>query len=182
MKQTILSKAELARRLNVSRARITQLCNEGMPVLADGKVELQAALDWISSHVDRSRDVGRVRKPAPAQTVSSTGPSMPDASRALLIARAKKALAEAKLTERRERNQAGELLERIAVNEYIATFSALVRDHVLTQAERLAAMVASANSEKQIYDLIRRDGRTLLEKLAKAIHDSDLETGPASKA
>jgi hypothetical protein len=175
MEQTIVSKAELARRLNVSRARITQLCNDGMPVLADGKLELQAALDWISSHVDRSRDVGRVRKPAPAQTVSSTGPSMQDAGRALLIARAKKALAEAKLTERRERNQARELIERTTVNEYIAMFSTLVRDHVLAQADRLAAMVAALNNEKQIYDLIRRDGRTLLEKLSKAIHDSDLE-------
>jgi len=179
MEQTIVSKAELARQLNVSRARITQLCHDGMPVLADGKVELQAALDWISSHVDRSRDVGRVRKPVPAQTVSSTVPSMPDAGRALLIARAKKALADAKLAERRERHQAGELIERTAVNEYITMFSTLVRDHVLTQADRLAAMVAALNNEKpngekQIYDLIRRDGQKLLEKLSKAIHDSDL--------
>ena len=41
MEQTVLSKAELARKLNVSRARISQLCHAGLPVLANGKVELQ---------------------------------------------------------------------------------------------------------------------------------------------
>ena len=92
MEQTVLSKAELARKLNVSRARISQLCHEGLPVLANGKVELQAALNWISTHVDRSRDVGRTHRPVPALQVGADSPPMqPDPGRALLIARAKKA-------------------------------------------------------------------------------------------
>jgi len=73
MEQTVLSKAELARKLNVSRARISQLCNAGLPVLANGKVELQAALNWISTHVDRSRDVGRTHKTAPAPQMGIAG-------------------------------------------------------------------------------------------------------------
>jgi hypothetical protein len=53
-----------------------------------------------------------------------------------------------------------------------------VRDHVLTQAERLAAVLVPMTDEKLIYDLIRRDGTVLLQKLSKAIEAS----GVAEKA
>jgi hypothetical protein len=51
----------------------------------------------------------------------------------------------------------------------------LVPDHVLAQADRLASTLAPVTDEKQIYDLLRRDGRMLLQRLAKAIGDADLE-------
>ena len=89
-----------------------------------------------------------------------------------MVAKAKRALADAKRAERMERKQAGELFERTDVNTYITNFSLLVRDHVLTQAERLAALLVPMTNEKLIYDLIRRDGTVLLQKLSKAIEAS----------
>ena len=177
MEQTILSKADLARKLNVSRARISQLCHEGLPVLANGKVEMQSALSWISTHVDRSRDVGRTRRPAPAPSSFTPTPNPPmqaDAGRALLIARAKKALAEARRAERLERHQAGELVERTEAAAYAANFSMLVRDHVLVQPDRLAERLAASNDQTEVYRILRDDGRALLKRLSKAILDADL--------
>jgi len=177
--EQILSKAELARKLKLSRARVSQLSREGLPVLASGKVELQAALNWISSHVDRSRNVGRApgsaHAPIPAQFAATPNPPMQaDAGRALLIARAKKTLAEARRAERLERHQAGELVERTEAAAYAANFSMLVRDHVLIQPDRLAERLAATNDRAEVYRILRDDGRALLVRLSKAIFDADL--------
>jgi hypothetical protein len=47
----IVTKAELSRLLGLSRARVTQYANMGMPVLSDGKLDLAACLDWLSQNV-----------------------------------------------------------------------------------------------------------------------------------
>jgi hypothetical protein len=124
------------------------------------------------------------RRPPPSGPPTSFPPPAPapaigaDPAKVLLVAKAKRALADAKRAERLERKQAGELFERADVNIYITNFSQLVRDHVLTQAERLAAVLVPMTDEKLIYDLIRRDGTVLLQKLSKAIEAS----GVAEKA
>lgn len=188
-----ISKTELARRLDVSKGRVSQLIRQGMPVLPSGLVDLDACCRWIDQHVDRGHSGwGTTRKPpaAPPQPTASPmrqpvaplpGPAPAigaDPAKVLLVAKAKRALADAKRAERLERKQAGELLERTEANTYITNFSLLVRDHVLTQAERLAAVLVPLADEKQIYDLIRRDGTVLLQKLSKAIEAS----GVAEKA
>jgi hypothetical protein len=178
-----ITKAELARRLEVSRPRVTQLCHAGMPTLPDGRVDSQAALSWVASHVDRSRDAGRVRKPAlvpaPASvrlpSVDTTSPTMQpggnvlDPARALLIARARKAVVETKRIERLEKVAAGEVFEGEKVREFIREVSYLVRDHVLAQAGRLSGAVAATKSTEEIYRLISQDSHAMLIKLSKAI-------------
>lgn len=182
-----VTKSELARRLDVSKGRVSQLIRQGMPVLPSGLVDLDACCRWIDQHVDRGHSGwGSTRKPSTAIAPPTASPMRPpvaplpgpapvigaDPAKVLLVAKAKRALADAKRAERLERKQAGELLERPDVNTYITNFSGLVRDHILTQAERLAVVLVPVTDEKQIYDLIRRDGRLLLEKLAKAIEAS----------
>jgi hypothetical protein len=164
-----------------------------MPVLPSGLVDLDACCRWIDQHVDREHSGwGTTRKPPAAASppaASATrqhvaplpGPAPAigaDPAKVLLVARAKRALADAKRAERLERKQAGELFERTDVNTYITNFSLLVRDHVRTQAERLAPVLVPMTDEKLIYDLIRRDGTVLLQKLSKAIEAS----GVAEKA
>jgi phage terminase Nu1 subunit (DNA packaging protein) len=45
-----ITKSALARRLDVSRARVTQYSNRGMPVRDDGFLDLSAALAWIKDN------------------------------------------------------------------------------------------------------------------------------------
>ena len=47
----IVTKAELSRILGVSRARVTQYANMGMPVLSDGKLDKAASLLWLTQNV-----------------------------------------------------------------------------------------------------------------------------------
>jgi hypothetical protein len=51
-KPEILTKAELAEELTISRPRVSQLVGLGMPVLPSGKVDLEAACRWIVDNLD----------------------------------------------------------------------------------------------------------------------------------
>jgi hypothetical protein len=183
--QTIVTKAELARKLQLSRARISQLCNLGLPTLPDGRIELQAALDWIDSHVDRSRNVGRRDTPVPALPPQPTvamdrDPDIRDPARVLLLARARKAEAEACRIQRLEQEAAGELVPRAKVAEFITTVAYVVRDTVLAQADRLANRLAGTTDEAEAYKILHDDAHLLLRRLSAAMkHDS---VGPAGAA
>ncbi len=181
----VLKKGELAQRVGVSAARVSQWVAAGMPVRPDGKVELQQALDWITKNVDRTGGGWPARKaanrgaaaaPSAAATGNlgsavSPGGAPLDPNRALIVARARKLLAEAKRAERAERRQAGELLEASTLREYANQFSMLVRDHALSQADRLANILASVNDIAEVHRVIREDNNRMLEKLSKAIQD-----------
>ena len=47
----VISKAELARRLNRSKPMITRYCRQGCPVRPDGLIDWFAARDWFASNV-----------------------------------------------------------------------------------------------------------------------------------
>jgi len=48
----LVSKAALAEELAVSRARISQFVQLGMPVRADGRIDLLVACRWILDNID----------------------------------------------------------------------------------------------------------------------------------
>ena len=78
----IITKAELARRLGISKARISQLAKRGLPVRDDGKLDLTVALNWIGTYC---------RNPVKRQAATSSGTSlaitaMEDDTRARLAA------------------------------------------------------------------------------------------------
>jgi hypothetical protein len=71
----VITKAELARELNLSRARISQLCGIGLPVRPDGKVNRGEAVAWVKANVcswrggwwgNLRQKAGRGRAPIPA--------------------------------------------------------------------------------------------------------------------
>jgi hypothetical protein len=180
-----ISKTELARRLKISKPRVSQLVRAGMPVLPDGKVDAAVALDWIARRTDPSHNIGRRQRgpagPVVAPTpVGATTKFSGDAGAVLLVARAKKAIADAKRAERLERHQAGELIERTEAAAYAANFSMLVRDHMLVQPDRLAERLAASNDCAEVYRILRDDGHTLLVRLSKAILDAALDKQTAA--
>jgi hypothetical protein len=210
----VLTKSDLAVRLGVTRGRISQLCSQGMPVLADGRVDFDAACQWISQHVDRAHSGWTgTRKPLAADSATPAGngqvtqkqtiprpanaapprsseisaqwrqPEMApppasgpavgnDPARVLLLAKAKKALADLRRVERLEQLAAGEVIPRAEVDEYATTLSALVRDATLAQADRLADRLAGKLDRAEVYGILRADGRALLERLSRAIRDA----------
>ena len=183
MEPQVVSKADLARRLGVSRPRITQLARQGMPVRSDGQLDLQSALSWVTAHSDRSRNVGRARTatsappPATAYGDSPANPPMMQAGAAdpghvLLIARARLALAAVKRLERLEKLASGETIEVRLAREYATEFSHVLRDAALSQADRLtdAVMAAAVGGDRErVYRAIRDDNRRTLDQVSKSI-------------
>ena len=183
-----ITKSELARRLKISKPRVSQLVKAGMPVLADGRVDAVAACDWIARRVDPTHEIGRT-KPTQATPRSeyASSPVVPrsvepavtgakmDAGTVLLHARAKKAIADAKRSERLERFAAGELREVQEMKEFASTVGHIIQDHVLSQADRLSSAVAAMSDVDAIYRLIRDDANAMLMRISKAIADAGAE-------
>jgi phage terminase Nu1 subunit (DNA packaging protein) len=48
---TTIAKSELAKKLGVSKARVSQYVKMGLPVLSDGKIDLSAALNWLNQNI-----------------------------------------------------------------------------------------------------------------------------------
>jgi hypothetical protein len=71
----VITKAELARELDLSRARISQLCGMGLPVRPDGRVNRADAVAWVKANIcswrggwwgNLRQKAGRGRAPIPA--------------------------------------------------------------------------------------------------------------------
>ena len=165
-------KSEFAKRLHVSKARVSQMVAKGMPLTADGKVDVPAALNWIEEHIDLSHKDALARRqsaPAPvpdapsstpasagAHTVPPTGDrALPDPGRILLTAKAKRALVELRRAERAERKENGELVEVVEVQRAVENLIANAKSKLLGLGHRLAPRLAIESNVavcKQVID------------------------------
>lgn len=75
----VITKAELARELDLSRARISQLCGMGLPVRPDGRVNRAEAVAWVKANVcswrggwwgNLRQKAGRGRAPMPTASLA----------------------------------------------------------------------------------------------------------------
>jgi len=199
MPETTIRKGEFARQVGVSAARVSQWVAAGMPVEAGGRLNLQRALAWVTENVDRSGGGWPARKATPPETQPASVPaaspqsSLPaDPGRVLLVARAKKLLAEAKRAERVEKQQAGELLPTDEVESSAFSAYRQVRDGCQSIPARCAAAivaqvrsaleaggltedqiagVAAKLSPMEFESLLASEVRKLLSDLADAIGD-----------
>lgn len=185
---TIITKADLAARLGVSRPRISQLVAQGLPVREDGRVELESALSWIAEHTDRSRSVGRARPTATVPRVQGqsaptlTAQPAADPGHVLLVARARKALAETKRIERLEKVASREVISMAEACEYASHFSRIIRDSALSQADRLtdAILAAAVDGDRErVYRKIRDDNHRMLTQISIAVANAGLAKDPA---
>jgi hypothetical protein len=158
-----LLKSEFAKRVHVSKARVSQMIAMGMPLTADGKVDVTAALDWIEGHIDLShKDSVSVRQPAVAATAPAAAAPPPaafagmpaDPGRVLLTAKAKRALVELRRAERLERVENEELVEAAEVRRAIDGLISNAKSKLLSLGHRLAPRVAIETDVSRCKDLI----------------------------
>ena len=158
-----LLKAEFAKRVHVSKVRVSQMIAMGMPLTADGKVDVTAALDWIEGHIDLShKDAVARRQSAPA-AAAAEAPAIPapipdrlptDPGRILLTAKAKRALVELRRAERLERLENDELVEAAEVRRAIDGLISNAKSKLLSLGHRLAPRVAIETDVSRCKDLI----------------------------
>lgn len=117
-----VTKAEFARQIGVSRARVSQLVGQGLPVLHSGKVPVRQAHDWVATNIKRRQ------KPESA---------LPESDRARLD-RIKADQAELELERTR-----GTLLDRAAAEGAIFERAKAERDAHLAWVSRIATPIAA---------------------------------------
>ena len=170
-------KSEFAKRLHVSKARVSQMVAQGMPVTADGKVDVPAALNWIEQHVDlshgRHNPTAATMPPSPAPAAQPPAPMLqagadrlPDPGRILLTAKAKRALVELRRAERQERKETGELVEAADVQRAVENLFAVVKSRILAAGHRLGPRVAAEPDAAKCASIIDDYLREALEELA----------------
>lgn len=125
-----ISKAEFGRRIDVTRQRVSQLVNEGLPVRKDGKIDFAKAKRWFDRHIDQHRR--EARKPgvgADAPTTSET--------------RSQKLAWEAQLRELEFRKRSGDLVDRAATERAIFERATGERDRWIGWVARASSMIAA---------------------------------------
>ena len=58
----VVTKAELAEELRVSRPRVSQFIDRGLPVRPDGRIDLKIACRWIVANCEPGRAVAEARE------------------------------------------------------------------------------------------------------------------------
>lgn len=97
-----------------------------------------------------------------------------DPVQSFLRARAVKATFDAKISQMEYEEKAGRLIQATRAAEYASTFSAIVKDHIMAQPDRVAPALAAVSDERAAHRILSNDGSALLKKLSKAISDAGL--------
>lgn len=156
LKEEAESKADFAARVGLTRGRISQLIAEGLPVQADGRINVEAGLSWMENNLDPDR---RNKGGVARQEVS--GPSLAEARRLHLIVQVQRA----KLALEQER---GTLINADeAVNTVFARARA-ERDAYIAWVQRSAPVIAGelGADPNKTFAVLDRLMREHLEQLA----------------
>lgn len=93
----VISKAQLADELKISRARVSQYVKRGLPVRSDGKLDRSEALNWLNRSTvglksfedkgsNRAQKLSKVAKPKPAIVLPADELEIGDEARTALVA------------------------------------------------------------------------------------------------
>jgi hypothetical protein len=93
---------------------------------------------------------------------------------AYLRARAVKTSFEARTAQLEYEERAGKLIPAVRASEYAATFSAIVKDALMSMPDRMGPMLAAVEDEKAIHRMLVAEVTAVLKKVNKAVADSGL--------
>ncbi len=131
-----ITKAQFSRRLQVSKARVSQMIGMGCPVTAEGLIPFGEALAWVEANVSRVARKGV--KPGEAK------PSDDDDLPALVEARTRLILNQVERGKVALAKEQGSLIDREAARRAIAGFSRQIRDQWLNFSNRYGQQLAAA--------------------------------------
>lgn len=145
-----ITKSELARRLKVSRARVTVYVRRGLPVLQNGKLDEQAAFSWVRSSV------------APRGNSNST------AGARLVAIRCRRETAAAEREELELKLRRGQLLERAGVERAWSRLILEARTRLLAIPDRVAPKIPALSGDvAAVRQFVRCEIHEALAELAQ---------------
>lgn len=122
-----------------------------------------------------ARNGSPTRPPSPAPPVLSQPAGVSsDPVGQYLRSRAVNETFKAKISQLEYEERSRKLIPAARASEYAATFSAIVKDALLSLPDRLAPMLAAVNDEKAIHRMLAAEVTAVLKKVNKAVVDSGL--------
>ena len=163
------SKTDFAARVGLTKARISQLVADGLPVREDGRIDVEAGLAWMEANLDPAkRNKGGVAR------TESGSPSLAEARRLHLIVQVQRA----KLALEQER---GRLIDADLATSTVFARARTERDAHIAWVQRSAPLIAGelgadSNRAFAVLDRLMREhlehlAETPLESLRNAGHD-----------
>lgn len=151
-----LSQAKLAQALGLAKSRVTALKKLGMPVSS-----VEEAQAWRAAHQSIAR-----RKRAAVTAADAEGDSA--GRQAFDLARTRREVAEANLSELREGELRGDLIRVAAVEAVWAQALAATREHLLQVRARMAPLLANETDSFKIEQLLDAEHSQALQHMAGA--------------
>lgn len=165
-----MTKANLAKELGVSKARISQYVKNGLPVAADGSVDHDTALAWVQANVVRAlgghgdgrRSAEPIASMLPLQAPASKKPTRADAERELAELKSERL----RLALDRER---GEVILAAEAEQVIAENIEAAKNELLLMPERLAQRLAASKDSVEVRNILLHEVRQALERLERKL-------------
>ena len=156
-----ITKANFAREIGVSKARVSQLVKLGPPVLSDGRLDCQEALTWYQSNIRlTAKRVAANGAPGPTAKLSHVPAPSVSASSGLSAAqryqaaRAQNEENKARLSSLDLESRSGRLVSVEHVKRAVFETYRCVRDRLLALPDRLAARLAATDDPVAVHDLL----------------------------
>lgn len=163
------TKSAFAARVGLSKGRISQLVAEGLPVQADGSIDVEQGLAWMEANLDPARrnkggtaaPSGKLNTPTATGKLNTPLATMAEVRRALVLAQAQRA----RLAYDRERGQVIDAKEAAAA---VFVRAKAERDAHIAWVNRTAPLLAAelGADPARTYAALDRMMREHLEHLA----------------
>lgn len=158
-----VTKSQLAEIFGVSRGRISQYITAGLPVRPDGRVDRAAAEEWHRRRTATQTPTVVRRSEQKAKSDEEPGENL------FIAARTRRELAEARRAERKDREEAGELVRIDEVRKAfdgIGRIYAAGRENLPVQlAPRLIGLTDIADPERILIDALRETDQRIADEI-----------------
>ncbi len=160
------------------------IASKRITTLPDGTIDPERANEeWAKNTFAGNASSQRPPAPRPASAarkVSAVPPTVApgdvssDPVAQYLRARAVNETFKAKVSQLEYEERSRKLIPAARASEYAATFSAIVKDALMSMPDRLTPMLAAVDDEKAIHRMLVAEVTTVLKKVNKAVADSGL--------
>lgn len=180
-----ITQSELARELQLSRQRVSQLVKAGMPTLPDGRLDRTAALKWItrfagsmgagwqyrSGKADISERATTLLSAAPIEPPATDAPLEPNTATAgetFEAARRRAEIARADLAEMEAERARGNSVDLAATKQLWSELGSRIQNSIMQVPDRLAVQLSRETDPRKIRLLLVTELTHALKALSQA--------------
>jgi phage terminase Nu1 subunit (DNA packaging protein) len=163
----LMKQSEWARKQGFERQYVSSLVKQGHIVLENGMVNVEQAEAELAAMRNPSKPLKR--KASKPSVASQSGQSTAELSTFLLKTRIKNEVERGKMLEIEAKAKTGQYVDAKDVEKQAFQTARTVRDSLQNIPDRVSSLLASISDANQIYDVLSKEIRQVLEDLAEGL-------------